>query len=87
MLYIVTTMSQIEKLLHKFFQSPQSIKYADIEKILIYLDFVQVPAKGSHVKWKHKDLDFDIVIPVHNHECKGFYKQQVSKQIANLIKT
>lgn len=77
-------MGQIEKLLKKFFQAPQTVSYVDIEKILIHFGFSKIQAKGSHVKWKHKDLPSDIIVPVHSNECKRFYKQQILKQIHNL---
>jgi predicted RNA binding protein YcfA (HicA-like mRNA interferase family) len=79
-------MSQIEKLLQKFSRSPQTVRYSDIEKVLIYVGFEKIHTKGSHVKWKHKQLRHDVIIPVHNNECKKFYKQQVYTQIRTLIK-
>ncbi len=79
-------MSQIEKLLKRFVKSPYTIRYSEIEKVLWFLGFEKIPTKGSHVKWKHRGLHHDIVIPVHNNECKNFYKEQVCKTIQELIK-
>jgi predicted RNA binding protein YcfA (HicA-like mRNA interferase family) len=79
-------MSQIEKLLKRFSQSPQNVRYADIEKVLFHLGFEKIPAKGSHVKWKHQKLRNDLIIPVHSNECKKFYKEQAYRQIHKLIK-
>ena len=79
-------MSQIEKLLKKFVGTPSKVKYIDIEKILLSIGFEKIPTKGSHVKWKHRALHNDIVIPVHSNECKNFYKEQVYKQIKEHIK-
>lgn len=79
-------MSQIEKLLQKFIKSPHTVRYADIERILIYIGFEKINAKGGHVKWKHKDLSSDIIVPIHNNDYKRFYKQQIGRQIHNLIK-
>jgi len=79
-------MSQIEKLMRRFNTKPTSIKYHDLEKILLYLEFEKIQAKGSHVKFKHTKLDSDIVIPVHNNDCKAFYKKQVKKQLQKIIK-
>ena len=79
-------MSQIEKLLARFMKTPQTVRYADIERILHSLGFEKVPAKGSHVKWKHHQLRHDVIIPIHSGECKTFYKQQVLEQIHALIK-
>ena len=78
-------MSQIEKLLQKFEHSPQNVRYTDIEKILIHVGFVHIHTKGSHVKWKHNKLRNDVIIPIHNNECKKFYKQQILTQIRGLI--
>jgi predicted RNA binding protein YcfA (HicA-like mRNA interferase family) len=78
-------MSRIEKLLSKFQSKPDSVRYADIENILLYVGFVKIEAKGSHVKFKHRLLTYDIVIPIHNGECKPFYKKQLLKQILMLL--
>jgi predicted RNA binding protein YcfA (HicA-like mRNA interferase family) len=79
-------MSQIEKVLKKFAQAPQNARYADIEKILHHLGFEEIQAKGSHVKWKHQKMRHDIIIPVHNGECKNFYKKQIATSIRSLMK-
>ena len=79
-------MSQIEKKVDKFLQNPTSSKYKDIEQILLYFGFERIKVKGSHVKFKHAQLDSDIVIPVHNNECKVFYKELVSKKIEKIRK-
>jgi len=76
-------MSQIEKLLEKFLSNPEGVKYKDLDKILIYLGFVLVSAKGSHKKYKYQNFSSDIIIPVHNGECKNFYKKEV--YLINLI--
>lgn len=73
-----------EKLEKEFFENPQNLRYKDIEKILIYLDCTKIQAKGSHVKFKHSKLSQDIIIPVHNNECKDFYKKQASKIMKSL---
>lgn len=74
-------MSQIEKLLKKSVQSLQNARYADIEKILLHLDFEKISTKGSHVKWKHRKMRHDIIIPIHSGECKDFYKKHISTDI------
>ena len=79
-------MSQIEKLLVRFWNDPERVRYRDIEKILQHFGFEKINAKGSHVKLKHSDHVSDIVIPVHNYECKPFYKKQVRSQISNFKK-
>ncbi|HEC30689.1 MAG TPA: type II toxin-antitoxin system HicA family toxin, partial [Candidatus Yonathbacteria bacterium] len=64
--------------------SPTSIKYSDLENILTYFGFEKINAKGSHVKFKHSQLQYDFVIPVHKNECKDFYKKQAKKQITKI---
>jgi len=78
-------MSRIETLLSKFQTKPESVRYADLELILLHVGCEKINAKGSHVKFKNHKLRFDIVIPVHNGECKPFYKKQALKQIIKLL--
>lgn len=78
-------MTQKEKLVDKFLQSPASIRYAQLVALLEHYGFEKVDAKGSHVKFKHPRLTSDLIIPVHNNECKDFYKQQAKKLIEKLI--
>lgn len=74
-------MPKKEKLVDIFFNSPTSIRYSQLVTVLEYFGFEQIQAKGSHVKFKHPKLNFDLVIPIHNNECKDFYKQQAKKFI------
>ncbi len=77
-------MSQIEKLVQKFLEKPKSIKYRELVLLLKYFGFEQIPAKGSHVKFSHDKLQYDLVIPVHKNECKDFYKEQAKKYIQKI---
>lgn len=83
---IYSYMSSIEKLLKKFLETPQSVRYRDIERILRYFNFEKISAKGSHVKWKQYDMTHDIIIPIHHNECKEFYKKQVSIHISSFMR-
>jgi len=76
----------MEKIIKKFKSKPESIKYRDLDRMLKSLDFILINAKGSHKKYKHLNFLTDIIIPVHNNECKDFYKKQTYKQIKNLLK-
>ncbi len=78
-------MTVIKKLIDKFKNSPESLKFKDIEIILINLDFEKVQTKGSHVKFKRFNFKNDIIVPVHNSDCIKFYKKQIYKQIKNLL--
>jgi predicted RNA binding protein YcfA (HicA-like mRNA interferase family) len=77
-------MTRIDKKIEKFLNDPCSIKYPDLENILIYFGFAKINAKGSHVKFKHHKLKFDLIIPVHGGECKDFYKREAKKQIKKI---
>lgn len=79
-------MSQIDKLIKKFSSLPKSVKYKELDKILRHLGFKLLNTKGSHKKYKHRGLSNDIIIPVHNNECKDFYKMQTYKLIKNILK-
>ena len=75
------SMTKKEKLLEKFMSNPSSLHYSDIEKILIEKGFEKIPAKGSHQKFKHPSLSSDLIIPIHNNDCKEFYKKLAMKII------
>lgn len=77
-------MSQLEKLIEKFLENPNSIKFSKIEKILKHFNFKRIEAKGSHIKFKHHKLKYDLIIPLHNNDCKNFYKELTVKIIKNL---
>ncbi len=79
-------MSKITKQVEKFFNNPISIKYSDLEKILIHFGFEKINAKGSHKKFKHSRLQNDLIIPVHQGDCKNFYKEESKRQINKIIK-
>lgn len=66
-------------------RDPSSIKYSDLAQILAYFGYVEVSTKGSHVKSKHPQMEYDLVVPVHRNECKAFYKMEARKRIKLLI--
>ena len=72
------------KILTKFLNNPTSVHFTEIAQILNEKGFVQVSVKGSHCKFKHPRLTADLIIPVHNGDCKDFYKKQVVKTITSL---
>lgn len=70
-------MSKFEKLIKKFKNNPQNCRYLEIEKILCRLGCEKIEGKGSHVLFKFKT---DICsIPLHNNDCKDFYKEKALK--------
>ena len=70
-------MTKKEKIILKFKNNPESIKLNELEKLLLDLWFIKINAKWSHIKFKYRFLKNDIIIPVHNNDCKWFYKKQV----------
>ncbi|MCB9810554.1 MAG: type II toxin-antitoxin system HicA family toxin [Candidatus Nomurabacteria bacterium] len=78
-------MSKKDKLVEKFLNTPRSIKYSQLLVILEYLEFEKIQAKGSHIKFKHYKLTKDLIIPVHNNECKDFYKEQAKSFIREIM--
>jgi predicted RNA binding protein YcfA (HicA-like mRNA interferase family) len=78
-------MTSIEKLLLKFLNHPIGVRYLELERLLLSFGFEKVWAKGSHVKFKHKLLDRDLIIPVHDNDCKDFYKVYAAKIIKKYI--
>ncbi len=87
-LYNVATniMTRRYRLFKKFFRNPDSLNYYKIEKLLLILDFEKIETKGSHKKFKHKLLRQDLIIPVHNNDCKSFYKHLVKKIIKSYFR-
>ena len=76
-------MTKKDKLIEKFKNNPWSLQFSEIQIILIDLWFEKIEAKWSHVKFKNKFLKNDIIIPLHNNDCKDFYKKQTFKILKN----
>ncbi|MBI5411872.1 type II toxin-antitoxin system HicA family toxin [Candidatus Peregrinibacteria bacterium] len=74
-------MSRHEKLIQKFTERPKSLRYHEIESILLYLGFTKDRGKGSHVCFRHPLVKRDVTIPVHNNDCKTIYKKETAKII------
>lgn len=76
-------MTRFDNIIKKFLENPSSLRYSQIEKILIQTNHIKIPAKGSHVKFKHPDLNTDLIIPIHNNDCRPFYKNLTAKHLIN----
>ena len=76
-------MTKKEKLIEKFKNNPWGLSFSEIQIILIDLWFKKIEAKWSHTKFKNKSLRNDIIIPIHNNDCKNFYKKQTFKILKN----
>lgn len=65
----------------KFLRNPLALRYDQIERVLLSFGFEMASMKGSHMKWRHKNLEGNIVIPVHHNNCKKVYKIVIAKII------
>jgi len=74
-------MSRQEKIILKFLKNPVSLKFKEIEKILLSFEFEKIQGKGSHIRFKTLDLRIELVFPVHNNDCKDVYKKEAKKVI------
>jgi predicted RNA binding protein YcfA (HicA-like mRNA interferase family) len=68
-------MSKFGKLLLRFLVNPASLKFRQIEKLLLKLGCEKIQAKGSHVKFKHPLVKNDLIFPLHGCDCKKDYKE------------
>lgn len=68
-------MTQKQKLIDSFLLNPCSLRFPQLVKVLEHYGCVRVQAKGSHVKFKHKSMVRDLIIPVHKGTCEDFYKK------------
>jgi predicted RNA binding protein YcfA (HicA-like mRNA interferase family) len=77
-------MTQRDKLFNKFLQNPESVSYKEMQKILGWYEFEKIVAKGSHIKFKHPHFPTDLIVAVHNNDCKGYMKKEAAKRIKKL---
>jgi predicted RNA binding protein YcfA (HicA-like mRNA interferase family) len=61
--------------------TPQNIKYSELENLLFSYWYIKIEAKGSHKKFKHKLIKEDLIIPVHKWDCKLLYKNKAKENI------
>lgn len=78
-------MTSKNKRLSRFLNNPTTSNYKEIDYLLTTNGFIKIYAKGSHMKFKHKNSRHDLIIPIHNNDCKPFYKKLAAKIIKELI--
>jgi len=78
-------MSKKDKIIKKFKSNPASVSLNELEFTLDLAGFKRISIKGSHVKFKNVADGENIIIPIHNNDCKDFYKKMVYKIIKNRI--
>jgi predicted RNA binding protein YcfA (HicA-like mRNA interferase family) len=71
-------MTKQKKIAERYKRNPTTTSFREIEIILRQCGFITVPTKGSHPKFKHPILSIDIIVPIHNGECKKFYKLEIA---------
>lgn len=73
-------MTQMDKLLAKFFANPLSVDFPDLDKILQHYWYNPKITNGwSHIHYFHPDKKDIISIPMHHNDCKDFYKRNIKK--------
>lgn len=50
-----------------------------------WYEFEEIDAKVSHVKYKHPLFERDLIIAVHNNDCKSYMKKEAQRRIKKLI--
>ena len=81
---VVSSMTQKQKLVETFRTNPGSLKFKQIASMLRHFGFIMIQAKGSHVKFKHDKVSSDLVIPIHNGDCKEFYKKAALRKVTEI---
>jgi predicted RNA binding protein YcfA (HicA-like mRNA interferase family) len=75
-------MDRKKKVFLRFLRSPKSLKYRDIEYLLLKAGFREVSTRGSHKKFVHTLTKKQILIPIHRNECKNCYKYKIAKIVS-----
>lgn len=78
-------MTQRDKLFNKFMQDPSSVSYKELQNILSWYEFEKIEAKGSHVKFKHSLFERDLIIAVHNKDCKPYMKKEAQRRLKIIV--
>ena len=76
-------MTTKKKLLKKFLEGPESLKFRQIERLLRWLGFEKVRVTGSHFRFRHAKRNLEFSVPVHDRDCKKWYKKHISDIFKN----
>jgi predicted RNA binding protein YcfA (HicA-like mRNA interferase family) len=67
-----------EKLLKKLENTPQNVRYKEIEALFRNNDFEIIEWKGSHKKIIYKkNFTKCVTVSLHNNDCKVWYKKDL----------
>ena len=75
-------MTKKEKLITKFKKAPETLSLQEITNILQWLDIEIIQGKGSHIIC-HIEEKTLLVIPIHNNDCKPYYKKSLLKLLTH----
>lgn len=79
-------MTRLEKLLNKFLENPQSLKFKKIEKLMLNFGFQKTRINGSHHQFDQPYTKQSISIPIHNDDCGKIYKFRIAKLLNYISK-
>lgn len=80
-------MTKVEKLLNRFLENPQSLKFKKIEKLLLNIGFEKIRVRGSHHQYCYHSnkKSFLMTVPIHGKECRDKYKFETAKLIKHIL--
>ncbi|NIA01796.1 MAG: addiction module toxin, HicA family [Nitrospirae bacterium] len=78
-------MTRKDRLLKKFLKNPDSLKFNEIEKLLLHFGYRRVRINGSHYRYRHRLSRDLLTFPVHHNNCKRKYKIELVKLIINKL--
>lgn len=73
------SMTKREKIKEKFLENPTSLPVNKIINFLLSEWYEVTEAKWSHTKVVHTETMKYVVVPLHNGDCKPFYKKELKK--------
>lgn len=79
-------MTQKEKVRKDFLSQPRCLSYQKIKSLLLSDWFEVIEWKWSHTKIIHSESWKIFIVPIHDWDCKGVYKEKLKEfYLNNLI--
>lgn len=78
-------MTSINRLFSRLLLNPTSLRYTQIERLLLHFGCQKIQGKGSHVKFRHPAIKEILTFSVHNNDCLNVYKREAVKFINSLL--
>ena len=77
-------MNRQENLIETIKNNLESLKFSQIENILISFGFeIQKKTRGSHIKYRNKSSNISLILSPHNGDIKNYQKKQVRDILVN----